>query len=177
MSGAAERLRVLALLRADRRRHYHRPTVRNSTAPRLFAVLPVLTLLLCGCSQFERDWRSPALLKPPENNDPFVGRWKGYWKSVPSGHSGSLRSIVTKTDDDTCRAQFKASWALLLKFGYTAEMHVTQEGGVAHFTGEADLGKMAGGVYRYDGHADGTTFYCNYRSGADHGYFKLTRPK
>jgi hypothetical protein len=151
--------------------------VRTPTASHLFAVLPLLALLLCGCSGFERDWRSPALLRPPENADPFVGRWKGYWKSVPSGHSGSLRCIVTRLDDDTCRAQFNASWALLLRFGYTADMRIEQDGGVAHFTGQADLGRMAGGIYHYDGHADGAVLYCTYRSSADHGYFKLTRPK
>ena len=165
------------VLRAGRRRHYDPPTVRTHTALRPLSVLPLLALLLCGCSQFERDWRSPALLKPPANGDPFVGRWKGYWKSLPSGHSGGLRCIVTPVDDDTRRAQFKASWALLLKFGYTAEMHVRREGGVEHFTGQADLGKMAGGVYHYDGHANGTELYCEYRTGADHGYFKMTRPK
>lgn len=151
--------------------------MRTPTALRLLSVLPLLALLLCGCSQFERDWRSPALLKPPANGDPFAGRWKGYWRSIPSGHSGSVRCIVTRIDDDTRRAQFKASWALLLKFGYTAEMHVRREGGADHFTGQADLGKMAGGVYHYDGYADGTELYCEYRTGADHGYFKLTRPK
>lgn len=139
--------------------------------------LPLFALLPCGCSGFERDWRSPAHLRPPENGDAFAGRWKGYWKSVPSGHSGSLRCIVTRLDDDTRRARFNASWALLLRFGYTADMNVEQRDGLTHFSGEADLGKMAGGVYRYEGHADGNALYCKYRTGSDHGYFKMTRPK
>ena len=134
-------------------------------------------LFLCGCSQFERDWRSPAFLRPPAGGEAFEGRWKGYWKSVPSGHSGSLRCIVSKVDEDTCRAHFNASYALLLRFGYTAEMNVETRGGTAHFTGQQDLGPLAGGVYHYDGRADGRQFYCTYRSGNDHGFFKLTRPK
>ena len=134
-------------------------------------------LLLGGCSRFESDWRSPTLLKPSAGGDAFAGRWKGYWKSVPSGHSGSLRCIVTKLDDDTYRARFNASWALLLRFEYTADMSVETRDGAAYFTGQADLGRMAGGVYHYDGHADGTLLYCKYKSSNDHGYFKMTRPR
>src|SRR3954465_1317219 len=106
----------------------------------------MFALFACGCSGFESAWRSPALVHPPESGDPFEGRWKGSWKSVPSGHSGGLRCIVTKLDDRTYRAQFKASWALLLKFGYTADMAVERHDNAAHFTGAADLGKWAGGV-------------------------------
>ena len=45
-----------------------------------------------------------------------------------------------------------------------------------HFSGEADLGYLAGGVYHYDGHADGTNFFSNYSSKYDHGTFQMTRP-
>ena len=150
----------------------------RSRALRPFVVALFLgaCLLACGCSKFESDWRSPALMKAPQDADRFAGRWKGHWKSVASGHSGSLRCIASRLDQQNYRARFNASWALLLRFEYTAVMKVDQRADATYFAGEADLGKMAGGVYRYDGHTDGRVFYCKYESSNDHGYFKLTRP-
>ena len=150
---------------------------RFNRPARLF--LPSFALafvLLSGCSKFESDWRSPAYLKPPAEGEMFAGRWKGHWKSVPSGHSGSLRCIVRSVDEDAYRAHFNASWALLARFEYVAAMDVERREGHVHFAGRADLGKM-GGVYQYDGHTDGKMLYCTYKSASDHGYFKMSRPK
>jgi len=116
-------------------------------------------------------------MRSPATGDAMAGRWKGYWKSVPSGHGGSLRCIATKVDDATYRARFNATWALLLRFEYTVDMHAEPRDGATYFNGQADLGKMAGGVYHYDGHADGHEFYSTYRASSDHGYFKMTRAK
>jgi hypothetical protein len=80
-------------------------------------------------------------------------------------------------DEATYRARFHATYALLLQFEYTADMTVEMRDGVAYFKGQADLGRMAGGIYHYDGHADGQTFYSTYQAGSDHGHFKMTRPK
>ena len=149
-----------------------------STPVRRFPLLIVLApLLVCGCSRFESDWRTPALRNVP-SGDPLEGRWKGNWKSTPSGHSGSLRCIMTRVDDDTYRARFNASWALLLRFEYAVDMQVERRDGVAYFKGAADLGKAMKslGVYHYDGHADGRVFHSTYKSPKDQGYFQMKRP-
>jgi hypothetical protein len=138
-------------------------------------LLSALAPALGGCSTFGPEWRSPKLLQPPAD-DPFAGRWKGSWRSV-TGHSGGLRCIVTKVDEDTYRARFHATYALMLEFEYTADMDVEMRDGVAWFKGQADLGKMAGGIYKYDGHADGKTFDSAYQARSDHGRFKMARPK
>ncbi len=154
--------------------------MQRPTSPARFVASTLLLAALFlagGCSRFESDWRSPALLRAAPGDDRFAGRWKGHWKSVASGHSGSLRCIATRLDDRTYRAHFNASYALLLRFEYAAQMAVEARDDATHFTGEADLGRLAGGVYRYDGHTDGRVFYCKYKSSNDHGYFKLTRPK
>ena len=148
-------------------------TPLNRAAPWAAAVVAAL---LCGCSKFESQWRSPAMLHASDGGDPLEGRWKGSWKST-SGHSGGLRAIITKVDDDTYHASFRASYALMLKFEYAFDMEVEKREDGAHFTGSADLGKMAGGAYHYDGHADGKRFYSTYRAASDHGHFNLARPK
>ena len=43
--------------------------------------------------------------------------------------------------------------------------------------GEANLGKLAGGAYYYEGRISPTNFVALYRSPADHGVFELHRPK
>ena len=142
----------------------------------LFAVITALPLL--GCSRFESDWRSPALqLAPAPETDRLAGRWKGSWKSKANGHGGSLRCITTKLDEDTYRASFHATFGLVFQFDYPVNMDVDHRVDATHFTGQADLGRMAGGVYEYAGHADGEGFYSTYRSRDDHGYFKMKRPK
>jgi hypothetical protein len=151
--------------------HEARPLLLLSVLA-LFAALPS-----AGCSRFERDWRTPAIQKLSSGDDRMLGRWKGSWKSAASGHSGKLRCVVTPVDEHTRRAEFKASFALVLKFEYTLDLQSEQRQDAEYFHGTADLGKLAGGVYQYDGHADGRTFYCTYRTKSDHGYFSMTRPE
>ena len=146
---------------------------------RTLCLLFILTafFLSAGCSRFESDWRSKPLMNAPAD-DPLLGRWKGSWKSTPSGHSGSLRCIMTRVDDDTYRARFNASWALILRFEYAVDMDVEVRDGVAYFKGAADLGKAMKslGVYHYDGHADGKDFHSTYQSPKDKGTFQMKRP-
>ena len=150
---------------------------------RIFLPLAFLAApLLFGCSRFEGDWRTPSVVRAAsEGGDSLRGRWKGSWKSRANGHSGSLRCIMTPLGGDAYRAQFHATFGLVFQFDYTVKMDVRREGdgpdAVAHFTGKADLGKMAGGLYEYAGHADGRVFHSTYRSRDDHGYFKMRRPQ
>jgi hypothetical protein len=48
---------------------------------------------------------------------------------------------------------------------------------VLRFEGEADLGWLAGGVYRYDGQATPASFFSTYKSKYDHGTFQMKRPE
>lgn len=130
---------------------------------------------LSGCSSFGREWRAAARQPPPA--DPLAGRWEGRWVSEVNGHAGRLRALLTATGEDSYRARFHARYAGLLTFGYTVDLRVTNDAsGVAHFTGAADLGKLAGGVYRYTGRANATNFLATYESRSDHGRFELCRP-
>ena len=144
---------------------------------RIAPLCVLMALAACGCSQFETDWRSDAVRKVDAGRDELAGRWKGGWKSEKSGHGGSLRAIVTKLDENTYRARFDASWAMLMRFGYEMKLTPDRQDGVAYLNGEQNIGEKFGGVYQYEGKADGKIYRCNYRTKNDYGQFRMTRPK
>lgn len=150
-------------------------------APRttLLPILLAAALLGGGCSSsFQKEWRRAAVTDAgsPAADDHLSGRWKGSWKSDKSGHSGGLRCVVSPTGDDTYRARFDATYALLLRFGYTMNMTADVREDVTYVAGEQDLGKRYGGVYEYEGQSNGKTFRLNYRTKNDYGHFTLKRP-
>jgi hypothetical protein len=52
---------------------------------------------------------------------------------------------------------------------------VTASNQLWHFQGAANLGFMAGGVYRYEGTATPSRFHSTYTSKYDHGTFDMER--
>ena len=142
--------------------------------------------LLLGCSGFEKRWKGAAQA-PVEVND-ITGRWQGHWVSDATGHTGGLRCIITREGagdgtgganggGDAYRADFHATYARFLTFGYEMHLDVTRRDETnTYFQGEADLGWLAGGVYRYEGRAGGDEFLINYRAKKDYGHFRLHRP-
>jgi len=137
--------------------------------------LGLLLVALTGCSSFGREWRAAARQPAPATG--IGGRWEGVWVSEVNDHRGRLRAILTPETDQVWRARFHARYAGLLTFGYTVRLHTTAAAdGEVRFEGEADLGKLAGGVYSYSGRANPTNFHATYRSRDDHGRFELHRP-
>ena len=130
-----------------------------------------------GCrSQFQEDWKRSAIAEDGSAGDHLAGRWTGSWKSDKSGHSGGLRCIVRRVNADTYHAKFDATYALFIRFGYDMNMTADVQDEVTYVAGEADLGKKAGGVYEYEGQADGRKFRLNYRTKKDYGHFTMKRP-
>jgi hypothetical protein len=141
---------------------------------RLFALLVVAVLpLLSGCS-FRRQWNA-ALKQPLPQND-ISGPWEGHWVSDASGHTDALRCVITPAAGNTYDAFFKAKYRKVFSFSYTVPLQVRQTATDFAFSGEADLGKLAGGVYTYEGHATPATYESTYKSKYDHGRFEMTRP-
>jgi len=134
----------------------------------------LLLMLAAGCSSFDRDWEAFTDARP---GDPLTGRWQGTWRSEPTGHSGDLRCIITLIDAEPAayRARFHATFARVLSFKYAVTMHPTQRAGTWHLEGNANLGRAAGGSYRYDATIDGNHFDATYDADADHGVFSMTR--
>lgn len=102
------------------------------------------------------------------------GRWAGQWVSDVNGHKGRLRCLVTPLEATRYRARFHAKYARVLSFSYTAELTLKQGPEQWNFEGSADLGKLAGGVYHYQGHVTETNFFSTYRSKYDRGTFRMT---
>jgi len=139
----------------------------------LLVAAAALALFLCGCSSFNRAWRNAA--SEPVRADSLEGRWQGRWVSDVNGHNGQLRCLISQQDEGQYAARFRATYMRVLRFSYTVPLTAERSNGVWHFHGEEDLGKMAGGVYRYVGTATSNQFHSTYRSKHDHGVFEMDR--
>jgi len=137
-------------------------------------ILLCLAVVLCGCSSFNREWKSA--LKEPVPAQGLAGPWEGRWVSDATGHNDRLRCVVTEQSTNHYRADFHANYKRIFHFGYTVPLEVRRNGAKYDFSGEADLGKLAGGVYKYEGNATGTNFVSTYTSKYDHGKFEMSRP-
>jgi hypothetical protein len=138
-----------------------------------------LLLFLClgtGCTSFHHEWRKAS--RSPAPTDSYLGRWEGEWLSAKNGHHGKLRCLLGEDSSSTqFRAHFRATYASVLPFSYAAALTGAVTNGVVQFTGESDLGKFGGGVYKYSGSANATHFSCTYESKYDHGTFQMSRSK
>ena len=130
---------------------------------------------LSGCSSFNREWRAAS--KSLNTPDDIVGRWEGTWTSTSTGHQERLRCLITKQNERGYTARFHAKYRHVLSFGYTVPLKVRKVEREFQFEGEADLGKLAGGVYAYKGAATPTNYFSTYDSKYDHGTFRMTPPR
>jgi hypothetical protein len=137
--------------------------------------LCALSLLLAsGCASFNHQWKAAAKESVPSND--LEGRWKGVWASQVDHHTDELRCIVTRKEDGTYRARFHAKYHKVFTFGYTVPLHAQPGTNGYQFNGSANLSWLAGGMYHYEGHADGTNFWSTYSCKYDHGTFQMARP-
>jgi len=132
-------------------------------------------ILLCLTLPLLAAAPAPPPSAPPAPADLMVGDWEGTWTSTTSGSTDSLRCTVTKTDDGKYTAAFDATFWKIFKFKSTVTLTVTVDGRLWRFRGEQDLGILAGGVYKYEGHTDGQEFYSTYDSRFDKGVFRMKR--
>ena len=149
-------------------RQRHRNWLVRGTA--LFALV-----LACGCSSFNRDWRKAAHQAVPVGS--IEGRWEGSWISDVNSHHGKLRCLMTHEEGDRYRARFWATYWKVFRFTYAVPLEFQAHDIGWEFNGEANLGRLAGGVYYYEGRATLTNLHSTYRSKYDHGRFELRRPE
>ena len=138
----------------------------------LFALLACL--VFSGCCSFERQWRNCQSYA--HDGDGLAGCWEGSWQSDYNGHTGNLRAVITRHDDESYHADFKATYFGIIPFRFQMPLEAQEENGVTSFQGAVDLGMLAGGEFAYEGQADATDFAANYRAAKDHGTFTMSRP-
>ncbi|MBM79770.1 MAG: hypothetical protein CMJ78_04165 [Planctomycetaceae bacterium] len=138
------------------------------------AVALLACLVLSGCCSFEREWRNCQSYA--QDSDGLAGCWEGTWLSDYNGHNGRLRAVITKQDEHTYHANFKATYWGFIPFQFDLPMHVQEHEDGTSFEGTIDLGLLAGGDFSYSGQADATQFSANYQAAKDYGTFIMTRP-
>ena len=146
------------------------PTLKRAAL--WFSILIMLNAT--GCSTFKRDWKAAARVPSPSQD--IQGRWEGTWLSHTNGHHGRLRCLVSNGPEGQYLARFHANYVKILSFGYTVPLTVRETRGAYQFQGDANLGRLAGGEYHYEGQATSTNFFSTYRARADAGVFEMKRP-
>ncbi len=124
-------------------------------------------------SHFERDWE--RLMAQPSSSDPIQGCWEGEWVSNQNQHRGKLRGVFSRFAPCQYVFCFRATYWKHLSFCSEVKVMVQDSGGGALFHGESNLGRLAGGIYKYDGKIENFRFVCSYHCKYDHGTFQLQR--
>lgn len=104
------------------------------------------------------------------------GPWIGTWQNTNNTHGDQLRAVIRRTRLDQWQVHFHAHYGRLLTFAYRATLNGDESNGVVRFTGEENLGWLAGGTFRYVGEASSTNFFSTYENNYDSGTFTLHRP-
>lgn len=143
-------------------------------------LLLLLVPILCtACSSFDSRW------KAAESNK-VATRWDGKWTSekhvTPGGGpaGGRLRAVLEPAAEGCLTAHFHANW-LIFSDDYTMTLKPKPHSsgprrqGTREFSGEHELPKSFGGVYRYTAKLAGDQFTARYTSSYDHGTFSLRR--
>jgi len=130
----------------------------------------------CGALRFQRAWSGYEPAAQPVAGQ-LEGRWRGEWRSEWNGHSGGLRCLATRLDEEHCSAWFYSTYALVLFFQNEVRFELRRDAeGTLHFAGEQDLGAAIGGLYRYEGTVRGDEFHARYLAeNGDHGVFEMRR--
>jgi hypothetical protein len=139
----------------------------------LFLILAA-ALALAGCSPYLREWNKRAAQPLPGNT--VAGAWEGTWLSDSGKHGGKLWCIMTPETNQTYEARFRATYAKVFRFTYTAHFEMQPHDIGWEFDGESYLGKL-GGTYYYEGRATSSNMVSTYKSKYEKGRFELKRPE
>ena len=146
---------------------------RSTARLRWLICLGLFAASSTGCCSYEMKWC--AAKRQPVPCDNLAGLWEGTWESDYNGHNGKLRAIITPCGPGQYHAHYHATFAVVIPFAYETVHSASDHGSITYFSGEQDLGALAGGVYHYNGHADGSTFVASYRADKDYGTFQMRR--
>jgi hypothetical protein len=127
--------------------------------------------LASNCREFRDRWDRAA----SGGAGDLTGRWEGEWISGATGHRGPLRCVLERIDDSGWRATFRGGYAGVFRACYSTILTMRRDGERWTFSGESDIGWLAGGVYSSEGEASANELVARYRSRYDQGEFRLRR--
>ena len=131
----------------------------------------MLAPLTANCRDFQERWNEAAALGP----EGISGRWEGEWVSAVTGHRGRLGCVVNPVAPSLWRMHFRGEYSGFFRACYSTDFTVIWREDRWTFSGQSDLGLLAGGAYAYEGQATLETLVCSYQSARDHGEFRLKR--
>ncbi len=86
-----------------------------------------------------------------------------------------MRAVLSRVSESEYQARFHAKYKKILSFTYGTAFRGGWTNNEFVFRGEENLGKLAGGVYKYEGRISPTNFFSTYDSHYDTGTFTLKR--
>ena len=132
-------------------------------------------MLFTGCSTFNKEWK--AALAEHTSTTSIAGPWEGRWVSDKNGHTGKLRGILRQTNSEEYDAYFHATFWKIFSASYRVPLKFQEQGDRTILSGQADLGRLSGGIYSYDAEVTPANFFSTYKSKYDHGTFEMKRPE
>jgi hypothetical protein len=137
------------------------------------SVMAMMIILVTqwGCSTFNTTWEAT----PSEADASPAGCWAGSWRSQVNRHHGPLKCIIQKQSQSGVTAWFKAGYLGVMSFEQTISMDLDQADTGWTFHGSENLGKLAGGLYTYEGTITNETFYSTYSNKWDQGIFEMQK--
>ena len=134
-------------------------------------LIHMLAPLTANCRDFQEHWDRAS----GQGRDEMGGRWEGEWISEATGHRGRLLCVVEPASASVWRMFFRAEYSKVFRACYATDFTAARDGERWTFSGDSNLGALAGGAYTYDGSATIEELACKYRSARDHGEFRLKR--
>jgi hypothetical protein len=136
------------------------------------SVSHTLAALFNSSADFRREWKR---YDAASRGGGIEGRWQGEWISEVNGHHGELKGAITKSPPAGYKSVFQATFSKILHVCYEVVLSAREQEDAVELEGQADLGRLAGGVYRYKGRASPERFDCSYECKYDHGTFRMKR--
>ena len=142
-------------------------------------ILGTCSLFLVGCVGYQKKWnRAVAAYEAGETSAP-EGPWEGSWETTTNGHTGDLRAIVSRSEENPGEYDFHYhfTWAKILSGTYKATFPATRTGSSRHeVDGEQELGLF--GTFRHEATITDNQFEATYSSKkGEVGLFEMIRPR
>ena len=131
----------------------------------------LLASLVSSSRRFRQEWSRSRI----SQDGGLAGRWRGEWRSSTNGHCGPLRCVLSTAKELQYTAIFHAVYWKVLRVSYSVPLELVRTNDHFSFQGQVDLGKLAGGVYRFAGVCTFRSFDGTYENRYGRGHLQMTR--